>query len=796
MTDEDIIDNGGKLAKAKKITGLKIKGVLYSAFKRIAMVFLIYGVGYMQWSFGWFFGPIILLVIRDQYRKSRDEKSKITKSIALANEEDVILARIEDLPAWVYFPDVERAEWLNKIFKQLWPNINHYVRDIIRDKIQPKMQKKLQKFKLTGFKFEKMILGGIAPRVGGVKVYETNIARHEIVLDLDIFYAGDCDLSFTLGAGIKGGIKDLQLQGMLRVVLRPLLSRMPLVGGIQVFFLNNPTIDFNLVGFVDILDLPGFSDLLRQLIVEQVSSLMVLPNKLFIKLSKHLEAEMLHVPEPEGVLRIHVVEAKNLMKKDIGILGKGKSDPYAILHVGAQQHRTKTIDNTTDPKWDYWCEAMVSSIQGQIVAIDVWDWDPGFPGSQNDDLLGRATIDIGTVAKKGEDDMWITLEQAKHGMVHLRFTWFVLTPNYADLKSTLHETQMLQVTAMSSALLIIYVDSAKGLPQARAQSKPDPYLLLTVGKESQQTALKKRASDPVWEQGFNFLITNPEVDTLYLNLIDHKTGSGLGELTYNLSALADKPDLTVPLQPFGLLKSGPQGKLTFSMHLRILKHLIPEATKEEKGSPIKRQDSASSVESNVQIKKEMSREDSLKSESELLVNIQEVSESIEKSAIDLQSSTPPLLVSPIGLHHRTLSSTSSAGDSGLGRIQLTLRYSVQRQRLIIVIHKILNLPLPMKDPSNIPDPYVKLYLLPGRTKESKRKTAVVKDNCNPVFDTTFEYILSQGELHTRQLEVKVATQKQLFSGSNTMGQVLIDLAKLNLTQSNTFWFDLQPETEY
>lgn len=58
----------------------------------------------------------------------------------------------------------------------------------------------------------------------------------------------------------------------------------------------------------------------------------------------------------QGVLRIHVVEAKDLMKKDIGVLGKGKSDPYAIVTVGAQQFRTQTIDNTVNPKWDYWCE--------------------------------------------------------------------------------------------------------------------------------------------------------------------------------------------------------------------------------------------------------------------------------------------------------------------------------------------------------------------------------------------------------------------------------------------------------
>lgn len=38
------------------------------------------------------------------------------------------------------------------------------------------------------------------------------------------------------------------------------------------------------------------------------------------------------------------------------IPGKGKSDPYAILTVGAQQWKTKHIDNDVNPRWDYWCE--------------------------------------------------------------------------------------------------------------------------------------------------------------------------------------------------------------------------------------------------------------------------------------------------------------------------------------------------------------------------------------------------------------------------------------------------------
>lgn len=159
-------------------------------------------------------------------------------------------------------------------------------------------------------------------------------------MDLDLFYAGDCDINFSLG-GMRGGIKDFQIHGTVRIVMKPLISTMPLFGGMQIFFLNNPNIDFNLVGVVDLLDMPGLSDILRRIIVEQVAALMVLPNKLPIILSDEIEALCLKMPEPEGVLRVHVVEAKNLMKMDIGMLGKGKSDPYAIITVGAQQFRTQ-----------------------------------------------------------------------------------------------------------------------------------------------------------------------------------------------------------------------------------------------------------------------------------------------------------------------------------------------------------------------------------------------------------------------------------------------------------------------
>jgi hypothetical protein len=80
-------------------------------------------------------------------------------------------------------------------------------------------------------------------------------------------------------------------------------------------------------------------------------------------------------------------------------------------------------------------------------------------------------VEVSNIVKKGQDDMWITLEQAKHGMVHLRLTWLVLSDDYSDLKAALEETQLLRVTSMSTALLTVFIDSAKKSAASPIQHK-------------------------------------------------------------------------------------------------------------------------------------------------------------------------------------------------------------------------------------------------------------------------------------------------------------------------------------
>ncbi|XP_022211523.2 extended synaptotagmin-2 isoform X4 [Drosophila obscura] len=776
-----------------------IFSIANAAGKKVAIVVSIYMVGYMGWSVAWLIAPVILSLTRDYLARTSAKKRDIAKASALACEKDVILARIDELPAWVYFPDVERCEWLNKILKQVWPNANHFARTLVKETIEPNVALALSNYKMHGFRFDRIILGTIPPRIGGVKIYDKNVDRNEIIMDLDLFYASDCDINFYLG-GMKGGIKDFQIHGWVRVVMKPLIRSMPLVGGLQIFFLNNPNVDFNLVGFIDFMDMPGISDLLRRIIVEQIGAVMVLPNKLPISLSEEVSAVALKMPEPEGILRIHVVEAKDLMKKDISMLGKGKSDPYAIINVGAQEFKTQIIDNNVNPKWDYWCEAVVEVSQHAILVLRLFDWDR----TSDDESLGRASIDIASVIKKGVVDSWLTLEDAKHGLLHVRLQWYKLTADPNDLQQILLETQLLRVTTMSSAVLSVFIDSARHLKQARSSSKPDPYLVCSLNKQKQQTAMIMRDDSPVWEQGFTFLVSNPDNESLNIKIYDQKTGNDIGQYTYTLSTLLKQFNMEVIQQPFQLQKSGPESKLYMSLSMRILKpgEIDKESDAIEQVAALTRSSSVKTPDLTVvappafkdsQAANKRQSTESPISEEELTVPTKispamSASTSSEKPISELAASV---------LTHRFPETSSTAGEHGLGRIQMSIRYSAQRQKLDVTLHKIVKIPL--RDPSSIPDPYVKLYLLPGRTKESKRKTGVIKDNCNPVYDASFEYLISIAELRQTELEVTVCTQKGFLSGGSPiigMLKIPLDDSEITTPAGLNTWFDLQPEMRH
>lgn len=816
--------------------------------RRLFEWFLVYMFGYYGVSFGWLMAPLFFLVLRDKRAREKKVKFDIIRSIANADEKDILqeIQRFTNLPSWVTFPDMERVEWVNKIIRQLWPYAGHYVQDLCKFSIEPIIRTALEEYKLSGFKFEKIILGDTPPRLSGIKVYD-DTSRHEIIMDMDVAYAGDCKFEVSVSK-FKMGIKDLRICGKMRVVMKPLVRQIPLVGGLQVFFLNNPDVDFNLIGLADVFDMPGLSDILRSIVTDQIGNMMVLPNRYPIQLVEDIDVVELKCPAPAGVIRIHIIEAHNLMKKDVGIMGMGKSDPYCILHLGAQKFQTKTINNTVNPKWDFCCEFLTDEIRGQELDIELYDLDDG-PGK--DDFLGRANLDVQEIWKGGELDLWVPLSDAKSGRIHVRATWLDLSDAVASLDLQLEEIRALQTKTknpLHSAILMVWVDSAKKLNPSH-KSTPDPFVTLHVGNSKQETTVRQRTNDPVFEEGFSFLVRNPKTQELQIEVVDQKTGTTQGKLELDLNFLLKERKLEVIGEEFSLSgASGGLAALKLSLTLRILQTALKtddgdggpkekgevetsssftsaavsepptsssspsksvpkppapsDSTKDSHSTPLPipadvLEQKSAPVKENVPMADPSDLSDvaahaDIPARSTVEVREPSVETTVEEAMTSAAAPLMHMLPSATPLQDNSLRQriTTNSGAHGLGRIELSVKFS-PRGNLVVVVHKVQG--LPKEEDGELPDPYVKLYLLPDRSKDSKRKTDVIKDDCDPEFDERFEYAVSPNELTHRTLEVSVINKKGLLflQRSNTMGQVRLDCGFLEADKV-TQWYDLSP----
>ncbi|XP_039899732.1 extended synaptotagmin-2 isoform X1 [Simochromis diagramma] len=823
--------------------------------KTFVLIFPIYALGYFEFSFSWL---LIGLVIFFWWRRNTGGKqSRLSRAIAFFEQEEQsakCALTTSDLPPWVHFPDVERVEWLNKTVKQMWPYICQFVEKLFHDVIQPAVKE--SNAHLSTFSFTKFDMGDKPLRINGVKVYTENVDKRQIIMDLQISFVGNTEIEVDIKRYYcKAGIKSIQIHGVLRVVMEPLLGDIPLVGALSLFFLKKPLVDINWTGLSNILDIPGLNGFSDSLIQDIICSYLVLPNRITIPLVGTVELAKLRFPMPKGVLRIHFLEAQDLEGKDtfLGGLIKGKSDPYGILQIGNQLFQSKTIKESLNPKWNEVYEALVYEHSGQHLEIELFDEDP-----DQDDFLGSLMIDMTELHKEQKVDMWFDLEEATTGKLHLKLEWLSLLSTSEKLDQVLQSVRAdrsLANDGLSSALLVVYLDSAKNLPsvfsgslgcgnlsERRASglvfcesntseykticsakkntSDPSPYVHFRVGHKTLESKIRYKTKEPLWEDCFSFLVHNPRRQELEVEVKDDKNKCTLGNLTVPLSSLLVEKDMTLN-QRFPLKNSGPSSTIKLKMALRIL-------SLEKQVSP----DQPSSVQVNKSGVPQAPPASSLRpSASDSLLPPPTHSHPIEASTLNLKDrdgepygashrySTTNLttamsssqkhlphnkstasLASDISLpiatvelqqRLRQLQNGSAPSQYPLGEIQLTVRHSSQRNKLIVVVHACRNLIAFTKDGS---DPFIRLYLLPDKSRTGKRKTSTMKRTLNPVYDQTFEFSVSIVELHRRTLDVAVKNGGSILSKhKGLLGKVLVDLSGDDIAKGITQWYYLSED---
>ncbi|NXP65865.1 ESYT3 protein, partial [Chloropsis cyanopogon] len=549
----------------------------------------------------------------------------------------------------------------------------------------------------------------------------------------------------------------------------------------------------------------------------------------------------------QGVIRVHLLEAENLVQKD-NFLGaiRGKSDPYALLRVGTVQHRSKTVSRDLNPIWNETFEFVVHEVPGQDLEVDLYDEDP-----DKDDFMGSLLISLVDVMNDRIVDEWFPLSKTTSGHLHLKLEWLSLVNDQENL----HEDKK----GLSTAILIVYLDSAFNLPKnhfeysngecgakktknnkylKKMEREPSSFVLLTVGNKTQKSKTCNFSKDPMWGQAFTFFVHSAHSQSLHIEIKDKERDSALGTSVVCLSHLLKDPNMTLD-QRFQLDHSSSDSFIKMKLVLRALNVEEPDPQRVKAGvnasklGPMRVMEKAGNQQkfSSPQVSKvpPMSK-DSAALESLPKKDSGEDLDTKDTSGAPVPSETVPGLdeaegkqnpehgppsalpsgaaavpTLPVLQEMRVAPSITSLGslpsscfelsssnldihngtEMPLGEIQLTVRYASVRQSLVVLVNGCRNL---VSSSNRGVDPYVRIYLLPDRRWTSRKKTSVKKKTLNPQYDEKFEFFESLENVKKRTLDIAVKNSRPFMSQERKeLGKVRIDLSGEDLIKGFAQW---------
>ncbi|XP_066554752.1 intersectin-2 isoform X5 [Amia ocellicauda] len=117
-----------------------------------------------------------------------------------------------------------------------------------------------------------------------------------------------------------------------------------------------------------------------------------------------------------GRLLVTILEATELKSSK----SNGKSNPYCEVTMGPQCFNTRTLNDTSNPKWNFNCNFFIKDIYQDVLCITVYERDQFSP----DDFLGRTEVPVATIKKelenKGAATRRLLLHEVPTGEVWIR----------------------------------------------------------------------------------------------------------------------------------------------------------------------------------------------------------------------------------------------------------------------------------------------------------------------------------------------------------------------------------------
>ena len=105
-----------------------------------------------------------------------------------------------------------------------------------------------------------------------------------------------------------------------------------------------------------------------------------------------------------GSLDCRVCAARNLADTQ----WISKPDPYCIVKLEGQVHKTSVKDNNTNPVWDEVFKFVVADENSSQLRLELWN-----KNLVSDEFLGQYTLSLSGLTKGIVKDQWFLLQQSK-----------------------------------------------------------------------------------------------------------------------------------------------------------------------------------------------------------------------------------------------------------------------------------------------------------------------------------------------------------------------------------------------
>ncbi|TGJ85329.1 hypothetical protein E0Z10_g3465 [Xylaria hypoxylon] len=440
--------------------------------------------------------------------------------------------------------DHESLEWINSFLVKFWPIYQPVLAQTVINAVDQVLSSATPAF-LDSLKLKTFTLGSKPPRMDHVKTYP-RAEDDTVIMDWKFSFTPNDTADMTarqrknrinpkvvleirigkamISKGLDIIVEDMAFSGIMRLKIK-LQIPFPHIEKVEMCFLERPTIDYvckplggDTFGF-DINFIPGLESFIQEQIHGNLAPMMYAPNVFPIEVAKLLAGSP--VDRAIGVIAVTLHGAHGLKNQD---KFSGNTDPYAVLTLNkrAPLARTKTIRDTSDPRWNETHYIIVTSFND---SLDIMIYD--YNDIRKDKELGTASFPLERIEELNEyenERLEVIANGKARGVLNADIRFF---PVLEETK--LPDGKVEPPPDTNTGILRYTVEQGKELDSTKSLiGLLNPYaVLLLNSKEVHHTKKLKRTNNPIWEDGSKeILITDRKNAKLGLAIKDDRDIAG------------------------------------------------------------------------------------------------------------------------------------------------------------------------------------------------------------------------------------------------------------------------------